>query len=306
MNDGADHIVERNPAPVLSPCSDPASPAELEDGQRTPKRPTFGTEHDAEPRVHHPHPGLTRRLGRSLPLLAHPGQEHGARLALLGKQLVAPVSVVPDRRGRDHHGWRLREPCDLLGQQMCPLLPALQDAPLPLRRPASLGDARSREVDYGVKTCQISFDRARIRVPADVFARTWRARKAVDPVPSRLQLRDQSRPDKSLRPAHENVHAPPPYASVASTHMVTTATPQNRMNSPTYSYALPSQQPRNADTPQSIAFGDRGGSIYASGPVRPLLDDRIYLTDPPLFVLPSMRMVCGCLIDVRGMRRRHE
>src|SRR5215211_2361308 len=137
---------------------------------------------------------------------------------------------------------------------MCPLLPALQDAPLPLRRPASLGDARSREVDYGVKTCQISFDRARIRVPANVLARTWRARKAVDPVPSRLQLRDQSRPDKPLRPAHENFHAPPPYASVSCAHMVTFPALRNRMSYPKYPHA-PTKHPTNTDVPQSITSG---------------------------------------------------
>src|SRR5829696_7847529 len=32
MNDGTDHIVERDPEPVLSPCPDLASPTELEDG----------------------------------------------------------------------------------------------------------------------------------------------------------------------------------------------------------------------------------------------------------------------------------
>src|SRR5215203_7073810 len=180
---------------------------------------------------------------------------------------------------------------------MCPLLPALQDAPFPLRCPASLGDALSREMDYSVEIRQISFDHASVRVPANVFARTWRARQALHPVPSSLQLRDQSRPDKPLRPAHENVHAPPPYASVSCTHMVTSALPQDRMNSPTHSYALPTEQPRYADAPQSITFGTVEVRSTRPAFVRYLLDDRIYLTNLHLLVLTSIWMVYGCMTD---------
>src|SRR5215210_6882519 len=103
MDDGADHVIESDPRPVLSPRTDLTAAAELEDGKRSPKRSSLGTEHDAEPRMHHPYPGLTRWLGRSLPLLAHFREKQGAWLALFGEQLVSPVSVVPDRRGRDHH-----------------------------------------------------------------------------------------------------------------------------------------------------------------------------------------------------------
>src|SRR5215210_252466 len=48
---GADHIVERDPRPVLPARPDLTSPSELEDGERRTERPAFGTEHDAEPRV---------------------------------------------------------------------------------------------------------------------------------------------------------------------------------------------------------------------------------------------------------------
>src|SRR5215211_8158055 len=115
---------------------------------------------------------------------------------------------------------------------MCPLLPALQNAPFPLQCPASLGDALSRKMDYSVEPRQTFFDHASVRVPANVLARTWRARQAVDPVPSRLQLRDQSRPDKPLRPAHENFRAPPPNAKVSSIHIVRCTALGDRMISP--------------------------------------------------------------------------
>src|SRR5215218_10655153 len=137
-------------------------------------------------------------------------------------------------------------------------------------------------MDYSVDTSQISFDHASVRVPANVFARTWRARQAVDPVSSRLQLRDQSRPDKSLRPAHENVHDPPPYASVSCTHMVTTTQSQNRMNSPTL--LCPPHNPVKVRSTHP-AFA------------RYLLDDRIYLTNLHILVLPSVWMVSGCVSD---------
>jgi hypothetical protein len=183
---------------------------------------------------------------------------------------------------------------------MCPLLPALQDAPLPLRRPASLGDALSREVDHGVKPCQISFDHARIRVPANVLARTWRARQTVDPVPSCLQLRDQSRPDKPLRPAHENVHALPPNAKVSSIHIVRCTALRDRMISPKILSrpAEPSQGHRRVDR-----FTMLSGRTPPKTSARP---DHIYSKQIRALVITSMWMVYGCYIDVLQVRRRHE
>src|SRR5215210_6244049 len=179
---------------------------------------------------------------------------------------------------------------------MCPLLPALQNAPFPLQCPASLGDALSRKMDYSVEPRQIFFDHASVRVPANVLARTWRARQAVDPVPSRLQLRDQSRPDKPLRPAHENFHAPPPYASVSCAHMVTFPALRNRMSYPKYPPA-PTKHPTNADVPQSITSGTVEVRSARPAFVRYLLVDRIYLTNLPFLVLPSIQMVYGCISD---------
>src|SRR5215211_4871869 len=201
----------------------------------------------------YPHPSLPRRLSRSLPLLTDLREEHSARLALLGEQLVAPVSVVPDRRCRDHHGWRLLQPCNPLGQQMRPLLPALQDAPLLLHSPASFRDALSRQMYYGAEPRQISFDLARLRVPANVSFGTRRASQTVDPVPSRLQLRDQSRPDKPPRPAHENVHTLPSNADDSSIYMVTTATLQNRIGSPTFRQALQAERVSKVATSPDIS-----------------------------------------------------
>src|SRR5829696_4425987 len=95
----------------------------------------------------------------------------------------------------------------------------------------SLGCAVSSPMSSVPRRCSLPRDGLQRRYQPDLLRSCQR--QGVDPVSSRLQLRDQSRPDKSLRPAHENVHAPPPYASVSCTHMVTTAQPQNRMNSPT-------------------------------------------------------------------------
>src|SRR5215203_5004469 len=135
---------------------------------------------------------------------------------------------------------------------MCPLLPALQDAPLLLRCPAALGDTLSREMYYSVKPCQISLDLAHLRVPANVSFGMRLARQTVDRVPPGLQLRDQSRPDEPLGPTHENVHVTPPNAEVSNEHMVTTVTLQNRMSSPTYLHACrPKESAKSMPRPTS-------------------------------------------------------
>jgi hypothetical protein len=69
------------------------------------------------------------------------------------------------------------------------------------------------------------------------------------------------------------------------------------MNSPKYSHHLPTDQLRNPDAPQNITFGTVEVRTTRPAFVRYHLDDRIYLTNLHLLVLPSIWMVYGCIID---------
>ena len=155
--------------------------------------------------------------------------------------------------------------------------------PLLLRCPTALSDALSREMDYNVEPRQIPFDLARLGVPANVSFGTRRARQTVDPVPPRLQLRDQSRPDEPLGPAYENVHVTPPNAEISNEHMVTTATLQNRMSSPMCPHAPLADEVGKADTSPNIL-------------------SRAHLLDEPTLIcvtirLDGVRMLHRCMTD---------
>src|SRR3712207_6472926 len=155
-----------------------------------------------------PDAGLTRGVRRSLPRLAHLGQEVRARFALLAQEFVSAVAVVTDSRGAHHDVRGLCEPGERLGEQARAHPPALHNAPLLLRRPTALGDALPGEVDDCVDPSQArGVEGARGGAPAyRIFCRRPRWAQTGARVAATLELRDQSRADEPRGPADQHVH----------------------------------------------------------------------------------------------------
>src|SRR5437588_7258306 len=79
VEDGAHLVVDGDPAPPLPPGPDAATDAELEREEHLLESPALGAEHQAGAEVHNAYAGVFGGSGRRLPLLAHLGEEAGAR-----------------------------------------------------------------------------------------------------------------------------------------------------------------------------------------------------------------------------------
>src|SRR5215207_9948361 len=153
-----------------------------------------------------PHPHLSRRVGRRLPLLANSREEVATRGALLAQELVAPVAVVPRSRRADHYRRGFRESHERLGQELRSPHPTISDASLFGRRPTP-HYILSRQVNdsvYPFETPGIYLTRGRIP-PDGVPRRATGARKRPHLMPPLLKSGDQRRANEPRRTANEYV-----------------------------------------------------------------------------------------------------
>src|SRR3954447_1945525 len=96
MPDGANHIIDRNPAHPL--VAMPLMPAQSQTKwrQELGEGAALRAEYHSKPRVNHSDPGLTGSLGRRFPLEAHSYKEvllGVSRSARLGQEFVSPIAV---------------------------------------------------------------------------------------------------------------------------------------------------------------------------------------------------------------------
>jgi hypothetical protein len=207
MVNRADEILEVDPGEKLPSRSDRTAHSDLKRQEHARERPTRSVEHNADPQVHDPDPGLRCRSRRSLPLIADPRQEALAPSALLGQWLLATVSVEADGRCRDEDARRGAEGRERLAERAGPVHPARSDRSFSVSGPASVPDARAREVNHGVASLEKgAIHSSGKRVPPDLGCIRDRgpSDQGLDSMPPRGEKRNQRGTDEARRPAHHD------------------------------------------------------------------------------------------------------
>src|SRR6266536_1401715 len=169
VQDGADLVVDRNPAHVLASGAHAAAEAEAERQKHAREDTALATEDDAAPRSRNADAGIGRGRRRCFPLHADAGDEIVSRRALLVERLVAAIAVVADRRGRDEYRWRTCEFRERARQQRRAVRARLEDQALACVGPPLVADAGAGKVDDTADAFEPGgVDRPRLGVPAEL------------------------------------------------------------------------------------------------------------------------------------------
>src|SRR6266536_914501 len=169
VQDGADLVVDRNPAHVLASGAHAAAEAEAERQKHAREDTALATEDDAAPRSRNADAGIGRGRRRCFPLHADAGDEIVSRRALLVERLVAAIAVVADRRGRDEYRWRTCEFRERARQQRRAVRARLEDQALACVGPPLVADASAGKVDDTADAFEPGgVDRPRLGVPAEL------------------------------------------------------------------------------------------------------------------------------------------
>src|SRR4051794_34184554 len=103
MMDRANRVVERHPTPVLLTRADHTASAKFEWREHVRERSALRRENYSKPQIHNANARLSRGSRSLFPIAAHAGQEAFAERRGFRKHLVAPITVVADRRSADQH-----------------------------------------------------------------------------------------------------------------------------------------------------------------------------------------------------------
>ncbi len=190
MEDGAEQVVEHDPAEALPPISQHTAQPQPEGRKHPPQRSACRAEHDPDPQVDDADPRRASGLGRRLPLAAELGEESAAEGAVLVQDLGAAVAVAADRGSGDQHAGSAFESGERLAEEPSAGDAALAYLTLDAGAPAPSGDAAAGEVDRRVDPLQaFAIDRLRGGLPRDFAGLGMRfaADQAQDLVASRRE-----------------------------------------------------------------------------------------------------------------------
>ena len=208
---GAEHVRDADPAPVLRARAEPATEPQPERHRHLAEGAAAGVEDDAEPGMDDTDARVAGRLGGGFPGLAHVGEEAVAPGTRLGQHLVAAVAVDAHRRCADEDARRDGRVGERSRKGTRRADAAVADPRLHRRCPAATGHALAREMDDGVhRSHRRGVDDARVGAPAVLIGTAWRAAHEADHVvPRSLQERDESRTDEAAGAGDRNTHSEP-------------------------------------------------------------------------------------------------
>src|ERR1035441_10445508 len=162
-----DLVVESDPAPPLGPRSKPPAQTELEQRQQLGQRTSLLAQDDAGASADHPDSGRGCGGRFGLPAYAERRQEVVTRGALLGKDLVATVTIDPDCRRAHKHPRLAIQTSQSASEQRSRAGAAIDENPFAGVTPAAIPDACACEIDHRVNTFEATgIDRAGLGIPA--------------------------------------------------------------------------------------------------------------------------------------------